>query len=225
MSDPNNDNLSDPWDAATSKRLNQLGAMPVDTSGMESLLRSEIAHQQQPIRRLWLRSTPMRIAASLLLAIGALAAALFWLDRGGHASASEMAQLHYDLVAGKTPSASVASIDEANKVLSATATDGPGFPAVPDEHVHACCVKNLKNVKVACVLMKSDGAFITMAVAHADEVKMPHGQVVVKNGLTFHVQTIGKVQMVTLQRSGRHICLMSELPAEKLIELGTKLKF
>ena len=73
--------------------------------------------------------------------------------------------------------------------------------------------------------MKSDNAYITMAVANADAVKMPHGEAVVRDGMTFHVQTIGKVHMVTLQRAGRHVCLMSELPAEKLMEMGTKLKF
>ncbi|MFI5382410.1 MAG: hypothetical protein ACHRHE_24195 [Tepidisphaerales bacterium] len=219
MSDPNNDNSSDRWDAAVSRRLGQLGGMPVDTSGMESLLRSRTGGEQ-PRLRVWLR--PMRIAASLLLAIGALAAVVVWVDRGAHASASEMAQLHYDLVATMTP---VDSIDAANDLLSATASGGPGFAAVPAEHRHACCVKNIKDARVACVLMKSDNAYITMAVANADAVKMPHGQVVVKDGLTFHVQTIGKVHMVTLQRAGRHVCLMSELPAERLIELGTKLRF
>ncbi len=219
MSDPKNDNFSDPWDAAVSKRLGQLGATPVDTSGLESLLSGQTEHERPPLR-LWVR--PLRLAASLLLAIGVLAAALFWLDRGGHASASEMAQLHYELVATMMP---VDSIDAANEVLSATARGGPGFLTVPAEHSHACCIRNIKDAKVACVLMKSDNAYITMAVADASAVKMPHGQAVVKDGVTFHVQSINKVHMVTLERAGRHICLMSELPAEKLMELGTKLKF
>lgn len=222
MSDPNNNNLSDRWDAAMSNRLGQLGGMPVDTSGMETLLRSQIA-RDEPRLRLWIR--PIRLAASLLLAIGVLAAVLLWFDRGASASASEMAKLHYDMVSGKIEVAEVNSIDTANKILSATASGGPGFPAIPAGHVHACCVKNVKDLKVACVLMKSDDAYITMAVANADDVKMPRGEVVARSGLTFHVQTIGKVHMVTLQRAGRHICLMSELPAERLVELGTKLKF
>ncbi|MGA2501913.1 MAG: hypothetical protein ABSH20_29575 [Tepidisphaeraceae bacterium] len=167
----------------------------------------------------------MRIAASLLLAIGVVAAVLLWLDRGSHASASEMAQWHYDLVSGKTDVAKVGSIDAANEVLSATVSGGPGLPGVPADHICACCVKNVKDAKVACVLMKSDDAYITMAVADAAAVKMPHGQVVVKDGLTFHMQTVGKVHMVTLQRAGRHICLMSELPVERLVELGCKLRF
>jgi hypothetical protein len=220
--DASADPTASAWDQAVSNRLAKLRRIPIDTSALQTRLHQEMRWQESPLR-LWIR--PLRVAAGLLVTATLALAVLWMLNHPTVASASELAKMHQDLVAGRTPAVEVSSIDEANKVLLATASTGPSFPAIPVSHLHSCCVANNAERQIACVLLKSDDVYVTMAIAASDKIRMPPGQEVVRNGITFHTQTTDGVNMVTFERGGRHVCLMSELPTDKLIELGTMLEF
>ena len=89
----------------------------------------------------------------------------------------------------------------------------------------ACCMKSVQNKKVACVLMKSEGVPVTMAVADAKDVRSPESKVVHRDGTAYHVEGIGSLNMVMTERDGRWVCMMGELPEARLITLSSKLQF
>ena len=87
----------------------------------------------------------------------------------------------------------------------------------------ACCMKSVKNKKVACVLLKNGGIPVTLTVANAADMRLPTSPTIQRGGITYHVQTEGALKMVMTERNDRWICLIGELSADKLIELATKL--
>jgi len=86
-------------------------------------------------------------------------------------------------------------------------------------------MKSVKNKRVACVLLKSRETPVTLTVANAADIKRPDTSGVEHGGVTYQVQSTGKLNMVTTRRNDRWICLIGELPADQLMELAAKLQF
>jgi hypothetical protein len=216
-------------DAATAARLAKLRAMPVDTASLDQSLRSTIPPQTTAPVRSWIR--PLRAAAASILLLGAIAAVILISTSGGEvmASPAQMAQLHEEIVSGKSHVQRVDSIDAANKFLAAQWSPGaaPAVPGVPSEHVMACCMKSIKDKRVACVLLKGhSGDPVTLSVAKAADMKLPRGAPTVdRGGITYHLQGSDAVNMVTFERNGRWVCLIGKMPADQLVSLGSELKF
>lgn len=200
--------------------------MPVDTSRLDQFLSDRIPSPAPSNRIRRFRLRPMRAVAAVLLLTGIVAA--FLLTNSGEralASPAQMAQMHEDMVSGKTPVMQVDSISAANHALAAQWPDSPGMPAVPAEHVMACCMKSVKNKKVACVLLKSEGEPVTMTVANASDMKLPTSPTAVREGVTYHVQESGSLNMVMTERNERWVCLIGRLPASQLMDLAARLQF
>ena len=237
--DPNDPLGGNPrLDRAVERRLARLRTMPVDTSRLEKAILSqvprpqseELAEQQQRqrLRVGWFPAfRPLRAVAASFLLLSAVVAAALLFSSGGQASASpsQMAQMHEDLVSGRTPVMQVSSIDEANKALSGAWPGGPSVPEAPQSHVMACCMKSIKDKKVACVLLRSEGEPITMTVANAADMRLPKSNIVTHAGVTYHVQSSGQVNMVMTERNGRWVCLIGRLPADRLMDLASRLTF
>jgi hypothetical protein len=207
--------------------------MPVDTSRLEAAVRAQVApphaEPQSPWRRrllpAWLK--PVRAAVAAAVVLLAVAGAVLLGTSGGRAMASsaQMAKMHDDLVAGRIPSVQVDSIEEANRVLAAKSPECPEIPDVPQEHVMACCLKNVKNKKVACVLLRSEGVPVTMVVANAADMRSPQSPTVQRGGVTYHVQSLGPVNMVMTERHARWVCMIGAVPRERLMDLASALEF
>ncbi len=214
-------------DAATSARLARLRSMPVDASRLERRLLAEIprpSEENQQRRLRWIR--PFRAVAACIVVFGILAALLIGTSGGpALASPSQMAQLHYDLVSGKTPVMQVTSIEAANRMLAGQWSDSPEIPKVPANYEMACCMRSIKDKKVACVLLKDQGTPVTMTVANAADMKLPTSPTVTRNGITYHVQSSGQLNMVMTQRNARWICLIGQTTGERLMELADNLQF
>jgi hypothetical protein len=162
-------------------------------------------------------------AAVLFLVISVL---LYTLTAPVSASAQTMAQLHEDLVAGRTPVVRVDSIAAANRALAAQWPESPGLPAVPEEHAMACCMKSVHNKHIACVLLDGDSASaVSLMVANASDIKVPDSPTVVRDGVTYHTHSTGKLNMVSAVRDGRYVCLVGAVPTDRLIDLAAQLKF
>jgi hypothetical protein len=222
------ENLDDRLGQATAHRLARLRTMPVDTSRLEERLRSEIPlPDAQPVRRSIFRLRPFRaIAASILLLIAVVVVVLLTASSGpALASSEQMAQMHEDILSGRSPVVQVESIDAANKALAAQSPDCPAVPNMPDDHVMACCMKSVKGKRVACVLLKDENVRVSMMVANAADMRAPTSPTQVRDGVTYHVQSFKKLNMVMAERNGRWICLIGEAPAERLMDLAVKLKF
>jgi len=214
-------------DRATAARLARLQSMPVDTSRLERLLDSQIP--PNPASRAhrpgqWFG--PMRaVAASLMLM--AVLAMLFLSTSGGPvlASTAEMAQFHNDLISGGVPVTRVNSMQAANKVLAAQWAHSPQVPNMPADHVMACCMRSVKNKKMACVLLQGNGEPVTMTVANASDMQLPTSPIMKRNGIEYHIQSAGALNMVMTQREGRWICLIAKLPVDRLMDLASSLQF
>ena len=213
---------SDRPDRATAARLAKLRSMPVDTSRLERMLGSQIPPEPaERSRRIWIWSRPMRAVAASFVILAALGALLLSSSGGPVlASTNEMVQFHNDLVSGRVPVTRVDSMQAANKVLTTQWAQSPRMPDMPADHVMACCMRSVRNKKMACVLLKGDGQPVTMTVAKASDMKLPTSPAVTRNGIEFHVQSAGEVNMVMTQREGRWICLIAKLPVDRLMDLA-----
>jgi hypothetical protein len=218
-------------DQAISARLAKLRTTPVDTSSLDNRLRAALdaaAGQSAPaVSRLrigWSRLTKLAAAAVVLLAtlVGVLV-----MTSGGPALASptQMARVHEDIVSGRTPVMQVDSIDAAGRMLARQWPDSPNLPGVPEQHVMACCMKSVKDKKMACVLLKKEGVPVTMAVARSADMRLPSSPTRTRGGVSYHVQSAGNLNMVMTERADRWICLIGEMPEERLMDLADQLKF
>ncbi len=214
-------------DQAVAHRLGKLRSMPVDTARLESMLQARIPRpsSNHALRLAWW-TRPMRAVAACL-AIAAVIGALLIGTSGGPvlASATEMAQFHNDLVSGRVPVMRVDSMEGANKMLAAQWAQSPQMPNMPNDHVMACCMRSVKNKKMACVLLKGDGEPVTMTVANASDMQLPTSPTMTRDGVQYHVQSAGNLNMVMTQRNGRWICLIAALPVDRLMDLASSLQF
>jgi hypothetical protein len=213
-----------PLDQATADRLRRLSTMPMDLSRLQASLRAARKPSAPPTVILRLLRPASGLAASV--AVLFLVAIFVLSNSPGEAMASpvQMAQLHRDLVAGRIHAMQVDSIDAAGRMLSQRDPKTPALPQPPDAHVMACCMKNVSDKRVACVLLKSEDAPITMSVANAADMK-PVGNVFSRNGAQFHIVAYESLNMVSTEKAGRWVCLIGELPTDKLIAIAEKLQF
>ena len=215
------------WGEAVSRRLSKLRTIPMETGRLGAAIQSQIPRPAPESRAVWFSLRSVLAVAASILVLGALAAILVLttLPRPAVASPAQMAQMHEELVSGKSPAVQVDSIEAANKVLAGEHPQFPALPDVPADHVMACCMKEVKDKKVACVLMKQEGVPVSLMVARSEDMRLPTSPVTVRDGIRYHVQASGVLNMVMTERHGRWVCLMAELPAQRLIDMASGLEF
>jgi hypothetical protein len=211
----------DPVDKLIAKRLARLGSRPVDTANLEKQIRAELPRPKPA----WQRMLRPLSAAAAGLIIVLIAGFMLLSSKEALASPADMAQMHRDMVSGKIATMKVDSMDEANKAIAAMVGNFPQLAEPPDTQTMACCMRNVGNKKVACVLLNNGSTPVTMVVAKTEDVQNPSGTPTVHNGQTYYVQTSDKLNMVMADRQHHWICLIGELPAEKLMDLSGGLKF
>ena len=217
----------DETEEAVANRLSKLRAIPVDTSRLDKTIRAQIPHPAtQSQLKIWSLRPLRAIAASLLLLCG-IAIAVILATSGGSAQAevAQMAQVHQDMIAGRIPVMEVDSIDAANRMLNSQTPDAPSLPHVPDSHVMACCMKSIHNKKMACVLLKDADVPVTLAVASAADMKLPPAPLSTRNGIQYRIEHVGALNMVMTERDGKWLCLIGQLPSERLMDVASQVKF
>lgn len=216
----------DRLDQATARRLAKLREMPVDTSRLDRLIESRIP-PPHAVPDVVFRLRPLRAAAAAV-ALLAIVGAMIWSLSGGAAQASPqvLAQFHEELVSGKIPAIRVDSIAQANQALAEQWKQAVQIPEIPSEHVIFCCMRQIQDKRVACVLLRGMGDVpVTMAVAKARDMKMSGGEIRAYKGLLFHIYSSGRLNMAMTERDGRWICLISQLPVENLMEIAGEIRF
>jgi hypothetical protein len=241
--DPNagheHDGAADPFDRSFDRqvagRLAALRTMPVDTSRLDAALRAvlppppsrraAVAAPGVRPRAAWFR--PLRAVAASLVLMSAVAAVVLLSAAGGPALASpaEMARMHDELVTGRVPVVRVDSIDQAGRALNEQWPDRPDLPAAPESHVMACCMKSVKNKRVACVLLRTEGVPITMTVARAADMRLPKSPAVDRDGVTVP-RPGGRRPEHGHDRARRAVGLPRRpAPAERLMDVAARLRF
>lgn len=209
----------DPLDQAVRHRLAKLSHMPLDTGNLDRALRAQIP---APVPAQWRRVVrPLAAVAAGLIVVAA--GLLAMLSSKPALAASDMAQMHRDIVAGKTTVMPVDSMDEAAKAFAAFAggsVSGPnGMPAM------GCCMQNVAGKKVFCILLNNGGTKVTMAIADSADCQALQGTPEVRGTTTYYVQAIQELNMVSFDEQGHRVCLIGAMPGEKLMELTDGLKF
>jgi hypothetical protein len=226
MASKENDN-SARLDEAVSARLRTLSSMPVDLSRLQRAIEREVPRREPQRRARVMRLfRPLTAVAASITVLAVITAALLTTSSSEvMASPAQMAQFHQEIVSNKIPVTKVNSIEAASQVLAKQSPGSPDLPLAPDAHVMACCMKSIKDRKVACVLLNSEGTPITMSVARASDMRSPGGQEVIRNGSTYHVVSSGSLNMVSTERNGRWVCLIGEAASDRLITIAEKLQF
>lgn len=222
-------------DQATARRLARLRSMPVDTTRLEAALRTKLPPQSassaRPVVLTGIRAQvawlgPVRAAAASLLIVATLAAVLLVSSAGpALAAPADMAEVHQKLISGEVPITRINSVDEAGEVLRSQWAGVPALPDLPDEHVAACCLKSIKNRKVACLLLNGHSEPVSVVVGKADDFRLPDGSRQTVNGVEYRVGSSGEVNMVMTEHAGRLVCVMGRVEMERLIDLAAELRF
>ena len=208
---------NDSFDDAMTNRLSRLRSMPIDMSALQAAIFRQFPRQTHQIRRHWF-NRPLRLAASVLLALGMSAALLIaTLPRPVEASPQMLAEMHQQMQSEQSMATPVTSMDAAQTVLSRQWSSAPAMPTGDGHEVMACCVHQIGQKKAACVMLKVDNTLVTMAVAKASEVRMPATLTVVRDGVSYAVQSSGDLNMVMTERNGQWTCLMGQIPIDRLI--------
>ena len=225
MSDEYRDEHDEALNQAVSARLAKLRTMPVDTSNLDKALRAQIPSSRREWRILSFR--PLRALAASVVLVSAIAAAIMLSASSGPAlaDAAQMAQVHQDIVAGRIPVMQVASIGEANRMLNSQSPGAPTLPQMPESHVMACCMKSVHNKMMACVLLKDEGVPVTLAVASAADMKLAPAPITTRSGIDYRVQKVGNLSMVMTEQDGKWLCLIGQMPADRLIDVAAQLRF
>lgn len=218
------------WDAAVSARLRRLASLPVDTSSLERTVVSESAVvRTRTTSRAWWAGTlrPVRaIAASLVLVASVVTAIMLSASSGPvYAQPAQMAAMHRELVDGKGMMMRVDSIDAAKHALAGQWAHAPGLPDLPERQVMACCLRQMNDKKVACVLLNDGGVPVSLMVADGNEVRSTRASTVTRDGATYEVSASAELNMVMTKRDGRWVCLIGERSVDRLIELSKGLQF
>ena len=212
-------------DQAVAGRRGKLGGMPVDTSRLDAAVRAEIGVKNvKEVNQGWRILRPLSAMAASLVLVAVLAVALMQ-GRPAVASPAIMAQMHRDIVSGQVPTMRADSLDDVNKAFAAFASGLPTLNAPSEMLPMACCMRNVGNKKVACVLLNDGGTPVTLAVADLGAVETPVSAPVTHKGGSFYVQNSGELNMVMLDRKGHRICLIGNLSPERLMALTDGLKF
>ena len=88
-----------------------------------------------------------------------------------------------------------------------------------------CCMKSVKNKKMACLLIQRENVPISLMVAHSQDMRSPDCPMQTRNGIQYRVQASGKFNMVMTERQGRWICLIGELSVDRLMDVADQLRF
>jgi hypothetical protein len=86
-------------------------------------------------------------------------------------------------------------------------------------------MKSIRDKKIACVLLETDNKLVTLSVAKGSDMRLPNAPSVERDGTKFFVQSYGSLNMVSANRQGHWLCLMGEVPSERLVQLGAQLQF
>lgn len=216
----------DAFDRALAQRLAGLSHMPVDTMAFDRALQAQLPPAQSAPRSLVFRRVMrplLAVAASLIVV--ALVALSLQNQSVQAVQADAMVQMHRDIVARKVDTLEVDSIEKANTAIAAFGGDMPRLSQPPESHTMACCMRSVGDKQVACILLKSEGVEVTLAVARAHVKPMAGSRQVALNGQSYEVQTIGELTMVMFERDGQHVCMIGALPESKLLALSEGLKF
>ncbi len=208
-------------DNATRQRLAAL-KQPVDTTALLGKLEAAIADERGPASFKFPRHLTRWLSAAAAIVIVATSVVLFEATQSPALATPVMMQLHEDIQHGRVPMVSVRNMDEARQTVAAAWADAPDLPRF-DMPIESCCLRDVKDRRVVCIRMRAAEAPVTVVVARVKDFHPGGHETATPSGHTAHVSTHEGTSMVVTQHGDRWLCMMADLPAEKLIALADEI--
>jgi hypothetical protein len=212
--------------AAIAKRLARLRGRSVNAEELSRTVRERVSGNHYLTHPSHRRMSSLRV-----LTVGALLAAVLAAvvtisrDRGGVlATSAQLAEIHFDNAHGDKAAVAVGSIESAERILSAEWSECPPIPKSDAMLVRSCHLHKVSGKRLACVEATVDGTILTLAVAHSDDFRLPGGPNVIRNGMTIYIQSSAGINIVIAKKNERWVCLMADLPTERLVEITASLR-
>jgi hypothetical protein len=212
-------------DRAVADRLAQLGRSPVDTSRLQRRLGAALqgvsVEERTPV--LWvLRSWRNVASIAAVLAVCVTLAVITVTSRSSmqQYSATEVVAAHEKFLNSAVHLVTVANVLEANCRCSELWENAPAIPELAGAQIRCCCVEDFARCRAACLHFEYDGAPVTMAVTRDAQLDAPGATVIHQEGRQYTVGTLGRYEILDVSRRGRSICLVSELPRDRLLQLA-----
>jgi len=214
-------------DEAVRARLARLATLPVDTTNLERRLRTLIPAEAPEQNRwrlphAWRSLTAVAAAVLIVATVGIILMSLG--NTPAMASPAELARLHAEVINPDRMATPVTTVEQANRVLDGKWTDLPQLPA-SSAQLHACCIHDFMDRKVACLLFRDGDTPLTMVVGEARDFRCAGGRVVERGGRTFTLHDVNGLRMVMTEQNGRYVCLMGTVSEDRLVALAEGLRF
>lgn len=215
-------------DQAVRARLARLATMPVDTSHLERRLRAVMAdngpeHSRWRLPQAWRSLTAVAAAILIVVTVGVVLMNLG--NTPAIAAPMDLARLHAEASKSDAMTTAVTSVEQANRVLAGQWSDLPQLPAPASGQLHACCIHDFMDSKVACLILREGQTPLTMVVGHAREFRPAEGRIVERGGRKFTLHEVNGLRMAMTHQKGRFVCLMGEVSEDRLLDIAESLKF
>lgn len=215
-------------DEAVRTRLAKLANIPEDTSSLERRLQDAMADNPL-VRPQWRFSQafrPLAAVAAAVVVIVTVGLALISLgNTPAMAAPNDLARLHIETNKVGAMTTPITSIEQANRVLAGQWSDLPQLPASASRQLHACCIHDFMDQKVACLILRDGQTPLTLVLGKAREFRPSEGRIVERDGRKFTLNEVNGVRMVMTQQSGSFVCLMGDVSTDRLLDLAAGLRF
>ena len=215
---------ADALDAATRARLAKLAGVPVDTSRVARRLRTEMVPARARSNYRFRRWGPATGAAAGLAAAVVLVVLLTG-NSPAVAGPDDLANVHREIVSGRTHVMTAQTMDEASRMLAQESASTPAMPRQTPGQVMSCCECEVCGQHVAAVGLACHGQPVTMMVARCNQMKCRGMSTVVRDGQSYMVGHSAGLTMVMQQRGGSWLCLVGNQTQDALIALARGVAF
>lgn len=215
-------------DDAVRARLARLATVPVDTSNLERRLRAVMAHNgpeynRWRLPRAWRSLTAVAAAILVVVTVGLVLMNLG--NTPAMAAPMDLARLHAEAIKSDSMMTVVTSVEQANRVLAGQWSDLPQLPTPTSGQLHACCIHDFMDSKVACLILRDGQTPLTMVVGRAREFRPAEGRTVERGGRKFTLHEVNGLRMAMTHQGDRFVCLMGEVSEDRLLEIAEGLRF
>ena len=161
-----------------------------------------------------------RLAAIFLLAGSVVGMLCWWVTRPVMASPAELAQAHFDNIAGEPGAIAVTSMAEAHRVIAAQWARCPHPTEPRTGAVISCHLHILGGKRLLCVKLSVDDIFVTLAVGHSADLRLPNIAPVNRGAIPYFIQKSGETNIVTTVRAGQWLSVMGQTSPDRLMDIA-----
>lgn len=221
------DSHEDRWNVAISRRLARLRSRPVDTKKFDAWLNdltsAPVASMPgtSPLAS-FKRSFAWAAMVAMVLGVGI---GVLVKTRAEVAEPSGVVRLHEEVLSGESGGTIITTLAEAQFLSRERGDWVPDAPSAVDGTLRLWCVCDTSGVPVTCLQVDYDGQPVTVVIAERRQLRPHRGEAIELNGQKFQAHRVGPLNIVMTQVADYTICVVAELPADRLATLAATVAF